>query len=174
MRRSLGAVAVAVACAVACTGCATGEAAEPIPVEVAPFGAPAGLTFTEEQGVDDRLARAGDDALIGAARLWRLERSGRVVGAVQVATWAPDVAGTDDARSTLLAAVHTGRTESRHVHGVAVTISQEPAAPGDARPGLIRASWFTRAGFALLSLREDLDLDAVLPPAVAATAGAPR
>lgn len=94
---------------------------------------------------------------------------------LQEATWAPGVDLDDDeARATLLAAVHTGRPVERSVGGMTVKLSVVPSASGDARPGLTRASWFTPAGFALLNLREDLDPHRILNSAVAATRRAGR
>lgn len=169
MRRRLAALAGVAA--VLAAACGTSEPPAAIPVQVAQLSAPPGFTIAEEDGVDERLARAGDDALIGAARLWRLEQNGRVVGATQIATWSPAIRDEDEARATLLAAVHTGRPDQRQIHGVAVDVSAQPGEPGDARPGLTRASWFTPTGFALLTLRDDLDIDAVLAQVVAATTG---
>lgn len=169
MRRAAAILAVL---AVGLLGAACGRGASPSPVavQVGDLAVPDGITMAEERGVGWRLASAGDDALIGAARLWRLERGGRVVGALQVATWRSGVDGEDrDARSTLLVAVHTGRPAEQVVAGFTVSLSAEAAAPGGARPGLTRASWFTPAGFAVLTLRQDLDPQPVLAAAVAAT-----
>lgn len=61
------------------------------PVAVAPFAPLEGLVVVvvEEDGVKARLDRVGDDSMIGAARLWRLERDGTVVGALQLGRATP-------------------------------------------------------------------------------------
>lgn len=45
-------------------------------------------------------------------------------------------------------------------------------ATGDRRPGLVRATWFTNAGFAVLTLREDLAADQLLAGLLPATVAA--
>lgn len=148
------------------------KADRPAPVVVAAPAFPPldRLSLVEEDGVGERLARAGKEALVGAARLWRLERDGRVVGALQVSAWAADVdRGDDEPRAVLDSAVHTGRTRRQSVGPTTVTLSSQPAATGDRRPGLVRATWFANGGFVVLSLRDDLDADQLLARLVPAT-----
>ncbi len=131
------------------------------------------ISLVEKDGVGERLGRAGDEALVGAARLWRLERDGRVVGALQMAAWAADVdCGDDEPRAVVDAAVHTGRTRRQSVGATSVTLSSQPTASGDRRPGVVRATWFTNGGFAVLTLREDLGADQLLAGLVPATLAA--
>lgn len=140
------------------------------PVAVAPFAPLPGLVVVEEDGVDARLARVGDDALIGAARLWRMERDGTVVGALQVSTWKDSAEDADDERrATVDAAVHTGRTRTESAAGRQVKLSSRNARDGERRPELVRATWFTGSGFAVLTLREDIDRAPVLAGLVEAT-----
>lgn len=145
------------------------------PVAVGPFAPLERLVVVEEEGVKQRLDRVGDDSLIGAARLWRLERDGTVVGALQVATW-KEKAGNADAerRATVDAAVHTGRTRSERARGGEVKVSSRTARKGDRRPGLVRATWFTGSGFAVLTLRDDIDRAPVLAGLVEATLNPPN
>lgn len=140
------------------------------PVAVAPFAPLAGLAVVEEDGVEARLDRVGDDSLIGAARLWRLERDGTVVGALQVATWKEKAENADaERRATVDAAVHAGRTRTEAAPGGEVKVSSRIARKGDRRPGLVRATWFTGSGFAVLTLRDDIDRAPVLASLVEAT-----
>lgn len=144
------------------------------PVVVGPFPPIEGLVVVEEQGVDERLARVGDDALIGSARLWRLELQGRVVGALQVSTWTSQIEDSHaERRATVDAAVHTGRTRVESAPARKVKVSARPARKGDRRPGLVRATWSTEAGFAVLTLRDDIDRAPVLAGLVQATLNPP-
>lgn len=79
-RPTMRGAAAAVALVLLAAACGRHDRPPPIAVHVADFTAPDGIIMAEERGIDERLARAGDDALIGAARLWRLERGGRIVG----------------------------------------------------------------------------------------------
>lgn len=134
----------------------------------------AGVTFVPVAGVDERLAVA-EDATIDDARLWRLERYGVVVGALQVSAWEPATRDDPDALAAVDASVHAGIETTSTIAGVAVTRSADPPRPDDPRPRLTYLTWPTPAGFAVLTLRSDLD-PALLVAAVVPTtaAGATR
>lgn len=174
--RRIAMAAIAVLMAAAGTSCSREKSSRRTitPVAVAPFAPLEGLVVVEEDGVEQRLDRVGDDSLIGAARLWRLERDGTVVGALQVATWKEKADDADaERRSTVEAAVHTGRTRSETAPGRKVKISSRTAGEEDRRPGLVRATWFTGSGFAVLTLRHDIDRAPVLASLVKATLNPP-
>jgi hypothetical protein len=122
----------------------------------------AGLVVSPVADTRDRIDRAGEDLLVDDAVLLALTADDQTVGSVQLSVWDQEVDDPADSYETVLAAFHTGRQSLRSIGSTEVISSLQEAPADDPRPDVDRFSFTTDHGFVLVSLRSDLDDEAIL------------